>query len=91
MTLQRTCLIVLLSAVATIGFAAESENLAANAKAKLAKKKVPLIAANIAQDAMGRDDNAITLFDAKGEHPLGHGGKLELARRLIKQVADRLE
>ncbi len=40
---------------------------------------------------MGRDDNAITLFDAKGEHPLGHGGKLELARRLIEQVADRLE
>ena len=74
-----------------VGFAAESENLAANAKAKLAKKKVPLIAANIAQDAMGRDDNAITLFDAKGEHPLGHGGKLELARRLIEQVADRLE
>jgi phosphopantothenoylcysteine decarboxylase/phosphopantothenate--cysteine ligase len=74
-----------------VGFAAESENLAATAKAKLAKKKVPLIAANIAQDAMGRDDNAITLFDAKGEHPLGHGGKLELARRLIEQVADRLE
>ena len=74
-----------------VGFAAESENLAENAKAKLAKKKLPLIAANIAPDTMGRDDNAITLFDAKGEHPLGHGGKLELARRLIEQVADRLE
>jgi phosphopantothenoylcysteine decarboxylase/phosphopantothenate--cysteine ligase len=74
-----------------VGFAAESENLAQNAKAKLAKKKLPLIAANIAQDAMGRDDNAITLYDAKGEHPLGHGAKLELARRLIEQVADRLK
>jgi phosphopantothenoylcysteine decarboxylase/phosphopantothenate--cysteine ligase len=74
-----------------VGFAAESENLAANAKAKLAKKNVPLIAANIAQDTMGRDDNAITLYDAKGEHPLGHGAKLDLARRLIEQVALRLK
>ena len=74
-----------------VGFAAESENLAQNAKAKLAKKKLALIAANIAQDTMGRDDNAITLYDAKGEHPLGHGGKLDLARRLIEQVADRLK
>lgn len=74
-----------------VGFAAESENLAANAKAKLAKKKVPLIAANIARDTMGRDDNAITLYDAEGEHPLGHGPKLDLARRLIEQVALRLK
>ena len=74
-----------------VGFAAESENLAENAKAKLAKKKLPLIAANIAQDTLGRDDNAITLYDARGEHPLGHGGKLDLARRLIEQVADRLK
>jgi phosphopantothenoylcysteine decarboxylase/phosphopantothenate--cysteine ligase len=74
-----------------VGFAAESENLAENAKAKLAKKKLPLIAANIAQDTMGRDDNAITLYDAQGEHPLGHGAKLELARRLIAQVAERLK
>jgi phosphopantothenoylcysteine decarboxylase/phosphopantothenate--cysteine ligase len=74
-----------------VGFAAESENLAENAKAKLAKKKLPLIAANIAQDTMGRDDNAITLYDANGEYPLGQGGKLDLARRLISQVADRLK
>jgi len=74
-----------------VGFAAESENLAENAKAKLAKKKLPLIAANLAQDTMGRDDNAITLYDAKGEHALGHGSKLDLARRLIEQVANRLK
>jgi phosphopantothenoylcysteine decarboxylase/phosphopantothenate--cysteine ligase len=73
-----------------VGFAAESENLAANAKAKLAKKKLPLIAANIAQDTMGRDENAITLYDATGEHPLGRGPKLELARKLVEQVAARL-
>ena len=73
-----------------VGFAAESENLAQNAKAKLAKKKLPLIVGNLAQEAMGRDDSAITLYDAKGEHPLGHGPKLELARKLVEHVAGRL-
>ena len=74
-----------------VGFAAESENLAENAKAKLAKKKVPLMVGNLAQEAMGRDDSAITLYDAEGEHPLGHGPKLDLARRLIEQVANRIK
>jgi phosphopantothenoylcysteine decarboxylase/phosphopantothenate--cysteine ligase len=73
-----------------VGFAAESEKLAENAKAKLAKKKVPLIAANLAQETLGRDENAITLYDARGEHPLGRGPKLELARKLLTHVAGML-
>jgi len=73
-----------------VGFAAESENLDRNAKAKRAKKGVPLIAANLAQQALGADDNAITLFDARGEHPLGRGPKIELARKLIEHVAGML-
>ena len=73
-----------------VGFAAESENLAQNAKAKLAKKNLPLIVGNLAQEALGRDDSAITLYDAKGEHPLGRGPKLELARKLVEHVAGRL-
>src|ERR687895_395483 len=73
-----------------VGFAAESENLAQNAKAKLAKKKLPLIVGNLAQEALGRDDSAITLYDADGEHPLGSGPKLELARKLVEHVAGRL-
>jgi phosphopantothenoylcysteine decarboxylase / phosphopantothenate---cysteine ligase len=73
-----------------VGFAAESENLAQHAKEKLAKKKLPLIAANLAQDALGADDNAITLYDARGEHPLGRGAKLELARKLLEHVAGML-
>jgi len=73
-----------------VGFAAESENLARNAKAKLARKKLPLIAANLAQDAIGRDESEITLFDAKGEHPLGRGAKIDLARKLVEHVAARL-
>ena len=73
-----------------VGFAAESENLAENAKAKRARKNIPLMAANLAQDALGADENAITLYDARGEHPLGRGPKLELARKLIAHVAAML-
>jgi len=73
-----------------VGFAAESENLAQNAKAKRARKNIPLLAANLAQDALGADDNAITLYDARGEHPLGRGSKLELARKLVEHVAGML-
>jgi phosphopantothenoylcysteine decarboxylase/phosphopantothenate--cysteine ligase len=73
-----------------VGFAAESENLAHNARAKLAKKKLPLIVGNLTQDALGADASAITLYDASGEHPLGRGPKLELARRLVEHVAGML-
>lgn len=73
-----------------VGFAAESENLAQNAKAKLAKKKLPLIVGNLAQDALGRDDSAITLYDANGEHRVAPGPKIELARKLVEHVAAQL-
>ena len=73
-----------------VGFAAESEKLAQHAKAKRAKKGIPLLAANLAQGAIGSDDNDITLFDDAGEHPLGRGPKLELARRLVAHIAGLL-
>jgi phosphopantothenoylcysteine decarboxylase / phosphopantothenate---cysteine ligase len=73
-----------------VGFAAESEKLAQHAKDKRAKKKIPLIAANLAQDALGQDENSITLYDERGEHPLGRGPKLELARKLLQHVAGML-
>ena len=73
-----------------VGFAAESEKLAQNAKDKRAKKKVPLLAANLAQEALGADDNTITLYDDRGEHPLGRGPKLQLARKLVEHVASML-
>jgi phosphopantothenoylcysteine decarboxylase/phosphopantothenate--cysteine ligase len=73
-----------------VGFAAESEKLALNAAEKRRKKRVPLMAANLAQEAIGADDNAITLYDERGEHPLGRGPKLELARKLIAHVASAL-
>jgi len=73
-----------------VGFAAESEDLARNAAEKRRKKNVPLIAANLAQDAIGTDDSAIKLYDERGEHDLGRGPKLELARKLLAHVAQAL-
>jgi phosphopantothenoylcysteine decarboxylase/phosphopantothenate--cysteine ligase len=73
-----------------VGFAAETGNLAAHAKEERARKNVPLLAANLAQDALGRDDNAIRLYDERGEHDLGRGSKLELARKLLVHVAGML-
>lgn len=73
-----------------VGFAAESEKLVEHARAKRAKKGVPLLAANLAQQALGTDDNEITLFDERGEHALGRAPKLELARRLVAHVAGML-
>jgi phosphopantothenoylcysteine decarboxylase/phosphopantothenate--cysteine ligase len=74
-----------------VGFAAETGKLAANAKAKRVRKRVPLMAANLAQEAIGADDNAITLYDDDGEHPLGRGPKLEMARKLVAHVAAMLK
>jgi phosphopantothenoylcysteine decarboxylase/phosphopantothenate--cysteine ligase len=73
-----------------VGFAAESEELAQHAREKRAKKNIPLIAANLAQEALGKDENSITLYDERGEHPLGRGPKLELARKLLEHVAGML-
>jgi phosphopantothenoylcysteine decarboxylase/phosphopantothenate--cysteine ligase len=73
-----------------VGFAAESEKLAQHATEKRRKKRVPLMAANLAQEALGADENAITLYDDRGEHPLGRGPKLELARKLIGHLAASL-
>jgi len=73
-----------------VGFAAESEDLDRNAKAKRARKGIPLLAANLAQEAIAADDNAITLYDDRGAHPLGRGPKLEQARQLVAHVAAML-
>jgi phosphopantothenoylcysteine decarboxylase/phosphopantothenate--cysteine ligase len=73
-----------------VGFAAESEDLAKNAMAKRSQKSVPLLAANLAREAIGADESALTLYDDAGEHALGRAPKLELARKLVEHVAGML-
>ena len=70
-----------------VGFAAETENLEAYAEAKRKRKKLPLLAANLAQHAFGADDNQLILFDDAGRHDLPRAPKIELARALIAHIA----
>lgn len=70
-----------------VGFAAESENLQEYAEQKRRAKKLPLLAANLAQSAIGANDNELILFDDAGEHPLPRADKLTLARALLKHTA----
>jgi phosphopantothenoylcysteine decarboxylase/phosphopantothenate--cysteine ligase len=74
-----------------VGFAAETENLVEYAQAKRRQKKIPLLAANLAQAAFGRDDNALTLFDDAGTHELERAPKIVLARRLVAHIARMLQ
>jgi phosphopantothenoylcysteine decarboxylase/phosphopantothenate--cysteine ligase len=73
-----------------VGFAAESHDVEAHARAKLERKKVPLIVGNLGPATFGRDDNALLLVDAKGTRALPHADKLTLARQLITEIAQRL-
>lgn len=73
-----------------VGFAAESHDLLAHARAKRVRKGVPLLVGNIGPATFGRDDNALLLVDADGERELPHGSKQDLARQLVADIARRL-
>lgn len=76
----------------TVGFAAETEKLEQHAREKLLKKNVDLIAANdVSGDSgFGSEDNSLLLIDRDGMHPLGRASKIELAQRLIRHIAEKL-
>jgi phosphopantothenoylcysteine decarboxylase / phosphopantothenate---cysteine ligase len=73
-----------------VGFAAETEDLLKNARAKRRKKGVPLLAANLAHETFGKDSNALTLLDDEGEHELARAPKIALARQLVAHIAKML-
>lgn len=73
-----------------VGFAAESENLAEHAKAKRARKGIPLLVGNIGPLTFGQDDNRLLLVDADGVRELPRAPKLQLARELVAEIASRL-
>ena len=73
-----------------IGFAAETENIAANARAKLAAKGCDWILANDVSPAsgvMGGDRNTIQLVTAKGIEPWPPQTKEDVAAMLIARIA----
>jgi len=70
-----------------VGFAAETEDLEKNAEIKRRKKNLPLLVANLAQDAIGTDESELILLDDAGKHVLSKAPKLEQARHLIKHIS----
>ena len=73
-----------------VGFAAESQDLLANAQAKRARKGVPLLVGNIGPATFGQEDNALLLVDEAGAQELPRNSKLVLARQLIANIASRI-
>jgi phosphopantothenoylcysteine decarboxylase/phosphopantothenate--cysteine ligase len=74
-----------------VGFAAETEDLLDNARAKLERKLLDLIVANDARQAMGAATNQVTLLGADGsveEMPVL--SKKEVAERILSRVVNLL-
>ena len=66
-----------------VGFAAESENLADYAQAKRAKKKIPMIVANLVQHTIGKEENEVTIYDDAGAHALARASKAKIAHGIL--------
>ena len=74
-----------------VGFAAESHDLQKHAQAKREKKGVPLLVGNIGPATFGSDENALLLVDAQGTQEMPQANKLDLARKLVTEIAQRMK
>jgi len=76
----------------TVGFAAETHDLEAYARDKLARKKLDMIAANWVgreQGGFDSEQNALHVFWENGEKTLAMMDKTRLAEQLINLIAER--
>jgi phosphopantothenoylcysteine decarboxylase / phosphopantothenate---cysteine ligase len=75
-----------------VGFAAETESVEQNARTKLMKKNLDMIAANEVGDdkAFDSDDNQLIVLARGARYELGRGGKPALAGGLITLIAREL-
>jgi phosphopantothenoylcysteine decarboxylase/phosphopantothenate--cysteine ligase len=75
-----------------VGFAAETDNVEENARSKLKRKKLDMIAANQVGDGIAFDceDNALTVIWPGGKVEVARGPKIAVARQLIALIASRL-
>jgi phosphopantothenoylcysteine decarboxylase / phosphopantothenate---cysteine ligase len=75
-----------------VGFAAETDDVENNARGKLKRKKLDMIAANQVGDgiAFDCDDNALTVLWPGGKADVARGAKIDVARELIALIAKRL-
>ena len=76
-----------------VGFAAETDDVAANARTKLAGKRIDLIAANrvgVADSGFESDHNVLVVYWASGERALGPAPKTEVAELLLDLILEHL-
>jgi phosphopantothenoylcysteine decarboxylase / phosphopantothenate---cysteine ligase len=75
-----------------VGFAAETNDVEDNARSKLKRKKLDMIAANQVGEgiAFDCDDNALTVIWPGGKVEVTRGPKIDVARQLIALIAQRL-
>ena len=75
-----------------VGFAAETDNVEANASAKLSRKGCDWIVANDVSVAgtLGGDDNAVAIVSAAGVERWERMAKVEVAHRLARRIAEAL-
>ena len=75
-----------------VGFAAETQDVEANARLKLEGKSLDMIAANKVGGECGfdRDENALVALWNGGREDLGSGTKAELADRLVALIVERM-
>jgi phosphopantothenoylcysteine decarboxylase/phosphopantothenate--cysteine ligase len=75
-----------------VGFAAETNDIENNARGKLKRKKLDMIAANEVGDGIAFDceDNALTVLWPGGKAEVARGPKIDVARELIALIAKRL-
>ena len=75
-----------------VGFAAETSDLEANARAKLSRKGCDWIVGNdVSDEVFGSDGNAVTLFTRDGAEPWPRQSKTEVARKIAKRIADHFK
>lgn len=74
-----------------VGFAAETEAVEQNARAKLLRKNLDLIAANEVGDdkVFDKDDNALVVLSRTDRTALGPASKAQLAQELMALVTER--
>jgi phosphopantothenoylcysteine decarboxylase/phosphopantothenate--cysteine ligase len=75
-----------------IGFAAETDDVLANARKKRKNKGADWIVANdVSGDVMGGADNAVTLIWEEGEEAWEPMSKQAVAQQLVERIADELK
>jgi len=73
-----------------VGFAAETDDLVGNARAKLIGKRLDLVVANPVPETFGSDASAATLVTADGDTPLPRGAKRDVAAAILAYVFERM-